>query len=293
MRHLENIWMYFKFFFFKFIVEVLILLPVSLIFYPLAYVFRGSIYRHPKVWKWLLLYWLANSDEDTFDNNWYGLYEIWDGTYSEFRQLRWWQKFGLSYQWGIRNWAWNTKQALGRLLIKTYSTIQLEQHMNVIKHEPEVGDAWEWRNKYTFGIQKITFRIWGTKHFRYSFTLPLDRVWLGRILRIFNKKRNYFNLMIGTDKKRFLFKSRWFEYNSNTNNKTMKTDVPVQHPYPVEIYRTLWKWRWRVTASNGKIIGASSQGYWNKQDMIANIKLLGLSLHKGEIFTKTNRKAET
>tara|TARA_R110000772_G_C13310332_1_gene440624 strand:- start:29260 stop:30135 length:876 start_codon:yes stop_codon:yes gene_type:complete len=286
----ENIWMYFKFFLFKFIIEVLVLLPISLVFYPLAYVFRGSIYRHPKTWKWLLLYWLVSSNEDTFLNNWYGLYEIWEGTLQDFHDLNWWQKFGLSYKWGIRNWAWNTKQAIGRLLFKSYSIFQLEQHMDVIKHEPEVGDAWEWRNKTTFGIQKITFRIWGTKHFRYSFTLPLDRVWLGRILRIFNKRRNYFNLMIGTDKKRFLFKSRWFEYNSNTNNKAMKTLVNGESEikiYPVEIYKTFWgKWRWRVTASNGRIIGASSQGYWNKGDMLDNVESLGYSLSNSDVFQK-------
>ena len=34
-------------------------------------------------------------------------------------------------------------------------------------------------------------------------------------------------------------------------------------------------WRWRKTASNGRIVGASSQGYVNKRDCIANAKREG------------------
>ncbi|MEN3323697.1 DUF1508 domain-containing protein [Mariniflexile soesokkakense] len=30
------------------------------------------------------------------------------------------------------------------------------------------------------------------------------------------------------------------------------------------------EWRWRRIASNGRIVGASSQGYFNKSDCIAN-----------------------
>lgn len=35
------------------------------------------------------------------------------------------------------------------------------------------------------------------------------------------------------------------------------------------------KWRWRRTASNGKIVGASTEGYSNKSDCIANAKRNG------------------
>ncbi len=35
------------------------------------------------------------------------------------------------------------------------------------------------------------------------------------------------------------------------------------------------QWRWRRTASNGRIVGASSQGYANKSDCIANAKRNG------------------
>lgn len=34
-------------------------------------------------------------------------------------------------------------------------------------------------------------------------------------------------------------------------------------------------WRWRRTAPNGRIVGASSQGYSNKRDCIANAKRNG------------------
>ncbi|WP_108308397.1 YegP family protein [Metalysinibacillus jejuensis] len=35
------------------------------------------------------------------------------------------------------------------------------------------------------------------------------------------------------------------------------------------------EWRWRRTAANGKIVGASTQGYVNKSDCIANAKRNG------------------
>lgn len=35
------------------------------------------------------------------------------------------------------------------------------------------------------------------------------------------------------------------------------------------------EWRWRRIASNGRIVGASSQGYANKTDCIANARRNG------------------
>lgn len=35
------------------------------------------------------------------------------------------------------------------------------------------------------------------------------------------------------------------------------------------------EWRWRRTASNGRIVGASSQGYSNKSDCEANARRNG------------------
>jgi len=39
------------------------------------------------------------------------------------------------------------------------------------------------------------------------------------------------------------------------------------------------RWRWRVKAKNGRIIGAASQGYSDKQDAILNAERLGKVLH--------------
>ena len=45
-----------------------------------------------------------------------------------------------------------------------------------------------------------------------------------------------------------------------------------------EIYTdTASEWRWRRTASNGNITGASTEGYKNKADCIANAKLPGMT----------------
>lgn len=38
------------------------------------------------------------------------------------------------------------------------------------------------------------------------------------------------------------------------------------------------EWVWSVTASNGNIIGRSTESYVNKSDAVYNIKSLGLSL---------------
>jgi uncharacterized protein YegP (UPF0339 family) len=38
------------------------------------------------------------------------------------------------------------------------------------------------------------------------------------------------------------------------------------------------KWRWRVIAGNGEIVGASSQGFASRSIAFANAELLGLKL---------------
>lgn len=51
--------------------------------------------------------------------------------------------------------------------------------------------------------------------------------------------------------------------------------------YSIEFYKSgilTKKWRWRVTADNGRIIGASSQGYYNLEDCKENVKTLANSL---------------
>ena len=37
------------------------------------------------------------------------------------------------------------------------------------------------------------------------------------------------------------------------------------------------EWRWRRTASNGDIVGASTEGYVNKSDCIANARRNGMT----------------
>ena len=44
-----------------------------------------------------------------------------------------------------------------------------------------------------------------------------------------------------------------------------------------EIYYSNDGWRWRRTASNGRIVGASTQGYSNRQDCIDNARRNGMT----------------
>jgi uncharacterized protein YegP (UPF0339 family) len=53
--------------------------------------------------------------------------------------------------------------------------------------------------------------------------------------------------------------------------------------YDVKFYRTTkWnfkkEWRWRVRATNGEIVGASTEGFVNKSDCEHNARLVGMAL---------------
>lgn len=48
-----------------------------------------------------------------------------------------------------------------------------------------------------------------------------------------------------------------------------------------ELYEAKDGWRWRRTAKNGEIVGASTQGYSNKADCIANAKRNGCDCDLG------------
>lgn len=62
--------------------------------------------------------------------------------------------------------------------------------------------------------------------------------------------------------------------------------------HPVEIYTRRTKsslylrkeYRWRITANNGKIIAASSEGYYNRKELITNMASIVGSL--GEFLTE-------
>lgn len=47
----------------------------------------------------------------------------------------------------------------------------------------------------------------------------------------------------------------------------------------IQFYRTLLgMWRWRVRAGNNRIIGSSSEGYFNRIDCVKNAAQLGKAL---------------
>lgn len=54
--------------------------------------------------------------------------------------------------------------------------------------------------------------------------------------------------------------------------------------YPITYYRSglLRKWRWRIKANNGNIIGASTQGYFNRIDCESNANLVSQCLMEFE-----------
>lgn len=48
----------------------------------------------------------------------------------------------------------------------------------------------------------------------------------------------------------------------------------------LEFYKSYFKWRWRLKANNGKIIGASSESYWNHLDCVRNAEMVGENLNR-------------
>lgn len=53
----------------------------------------------------------------------------------------------------------------------------------------------------------------------------------------------------------------------------------------VTFYKTFWKqWRWRIQSGNNKIVGASTESFFNKEDCEHNARLnmKALMMHFGE-----------
>lgn len=50
--------------------------------------------------------------------------------------------------------------------------------------------------------------------------------------------------------------------------------------YPVQFYKTLFtrQWRWKIKASNGKIVAASTESFKNRLDCINNAQITFRSL---------------
>lgn len=44
-----------------------------------------------------------------------------------------------------------------------------------------------------------------------------------------------------------------------------------------EVYRAVDGWRWRRTASNGRIVGSSAEAYVNRSDCISNAQRNGMT----------------
>lgn len=195
--------MYLRFVVFKVLVEVIAWF-IGLFIYPIAYLFRERI----EAGGGGLLYWFGNSDEDVYENRWYGLYEIFNNDFIAFYKLNSWQKFMLSYEWGaLRNPTWNFKQYLGKKLVGNYTResfiAEVLNDIYVVKISKGASPR-VWRNKTIFGLQSIYFYIGDTKHFRYSFTRPIK--WWSP-LRMFWKNINF---MAGTNWDRLLLKVRVF-----------------------------------------------------------------------------------
>ena len=94
---------------------------IGIFLFPIQYVFRKNL----STIKWLPLYWWSNSDENTFVDNWYGVYELLDGDYERFEKMNFIQKFFLSYNWvAFRNPSWNLKHALAKNVVGIKQNVQ-------------------------------------------------------------------------------------------------------------------------------------------------------------------------
>ena len=73
------------------------------------------------------------------------------------------------------------------------------------------------------------------------------------------------------------------------NNLTFyKTQQITDFRHRPLVYVTLW--RWRLKANNGRIIGASTQGYRRKIDCVKNATQVGLYIYAISMQRKLNEK---
>jgi hypothetical protein len=181
-------------------IEALALI-IGIFIFPIQYLFRKSISNNPTLWKWLLLYWFSNTDENSYIDNWYGVYEILNGDHDKFNRMNAFQKFILSYEWvAFRNPSWSLKLLLGRKLIG-----EIKDEVCIINIGDDVSCG-TWRNQKIFGKQYYKFKINSIPSFRYSFTRKLKKF---SLFRIFGYK--YINFMIGMTEGRYLTKYRAFK----------------------------------------------------------------------------------
>jgi len=191
----------------KFILRELFLLVMTLagiFIFLIQYPFRKSIYNKPerwKTWRGLWLYWMSNSDESTFEDNWYGIYELvpnndWQVFY-KYSAIR---KFFLSWHWvAFRNPHWNLTVLSVPKQGKKYDENKI---INIGEQ-----DIYTWRNYRYHGKQFVTWFVDGTQYFRYSFTREMKK-------SIFTKLTGFthLNFMVGASNTRYLIKFRVFKY---------------------------------------------------------------------------------
>ena len=177
------------------------------VFPLLSFPLRKLIVKYPTLFKWLGLYWFSDdsetwgTDEQNYVNNWFGVYELLQkedesgklvGDYEKFKTLNGIQKYILSIKWAVfRNPNWNLQVAFKPKDGDRYA----------IREIINIGDysIFQWRNKTIFGKQFVTYKIEGTKYFRYSYTKEFG--YLGK---------DYINVMLGASNNRFIVKLRLF-----------------------------------------------------------------------------------
>jgi hypothetical protein len=191
--------MYIRFIFGQ--LKVLGMVLLSFFLFPfVTYPKRKKIWNMKDLLRKKWYFWFADTSEVLFGdynylNSVYGIYELvkdenglpdYDKFYN-FSKLR---KFFLAYHWMVfRNGAWN--------YIVSVKPIDGDRYqIRKLAHE---GDAsiWMLRNKKIFGKQFVTWKIEGTRLFRYSFT----KKFLGR----------YLNVQAGAGYDRFILKFRMFK----------------------------------------------------------------------------------
>ena len=172
---------------------------------------RKSITKNPTLWKWLILYWFSDASEtwgtreQNYINNWYGVYEIYDRDYEGFKKLNWFRKFLLSYQWAaLRNPNWNFQMLFNPKTGEKYDVNPIICTGN--------GGHWSWRNYTKRGKQFITWRVDGTKYFRFSFTKKAHRYDPLRLISSLWRRRwcKHVNVQLGASTNRYILKLRYF-----------------------------------------------------------------------------------
>ena len=190
---------------------------ISPLFFTMAYPIRDWV----RAKKFPFLWWFLNSDEPTNTANDYG--------------DRGWRlknniivanlsKVGLyivSFRWAvIRNGFYNFK--LTKFIPKTGERYDY----NIIKNTPEDVSPMMFRNEKIHGEAYVTFRVGGTKYFRYSLTTTdKKKIFPFGFQKSFpfvnsTPIRKHINLMFGVSAVRIIYKIRmWDELDYSGQNK--------------------------------------------------------------------------